>query len=42
MISPERLANILAIKNKEKWLNEISQSSSHRCGFDEDPGCSCK
>ena len=42
LISPDRLPYILSIKNKEKRLNEISQSASNRCGFDEDPGCSCK
>jgi DNA-directed RNA polymerase beta' subunit len=42
LISPDRLPHILSIKNKEKRLNEISQNSSNRCGFDEDPGCSCK
>ncbi len=42
LISPDRLPYILSIKNKEKRLGEISQSASFRCGFDEDPGCSCK
>lgn len=42
LIDPERISEILQIKNPERRLNEISQSHSFRCGFEDDPGCDFK
>lgn len=42
LIDPEKLPEILQIKNPEKRLSEISKHHATRCGFDDDPGCDFK
>lgn len=42
LIDPEKLPEILQIKNPEKRLTEIAKHHATWCGFEDDPGCDFK